>query len=62
MQQHLEAISKEIEAGNHAIIVLDRAAWHTTKKLHLPKNISLLPPTSGISRVESNRAGVLYPP
>lgn len=42
MQKHLEEISKEIEPGNHAVIVFDRAAWHTTKKLHLPKNISLL--------------------
>jgi transposase len=39
----LEEISKEIEPGNHAVIVFDRAAWHTTKKLRLPNNISLLP-------------------
>jgi transposase len=43
MQKHLEAISKEIELGNHAVILFDRAAWHTTKKLRLPSNISLLP-------------------
>lgn len=42
MQKHLEEISKEIEPGNHAVIIFDRAAWHTTKKLHLPNNISLL--------------------
>jgi transposase len=43
IQKHLEEISKEIEPGNHAVVVFDRAAWHTTKKLYLPKNISLLP-------------------
>ncbi len=43
MQQHLDEIAKQIELGNHAVIVFDRAAWHTTKKLRLPKNISLLP-------------------
>ena len=43
MQKHLEEISKEIEPGNQAVVVFDRAAWHTTKKLCLPKNISLLP-------------------
>lgn len=43
MQKHLEEIAKEIEPGNHAVLVFDRAAWHTTKKLNLPKNISLLP-------------------
>jgi transposase len=43
MQKHLEEISKAIEPGNHAVVVFDRAAWHTTKKLRLPRNISLLP-------------------
>mgnify|MGYP003555888287 FL=1 len=43
MQYHLDEIAKHIEPGNHAVIVLDRAAWHTTKKLRLPKNLSLLP-------------------
>ena len=43
MQKHLEEISKEIESGNHGVVVFDRAAWHTTKKLRLPSNISLLP-------------------
>jgi hypothetical protein len=42
MQKHLEEISKQIDPGNHAIIEFDRKAWHTTKKLDLPKNISLL--------------------
>ena len=27
----------------HALIVLDQAAWHTTEKLPLPGNLSLLP-------------------
>lgn len=43
MQIHLEEISRAIEPGNHGVVVFDRAAWHTTKKLRLPKNISLLP-------------------
>ena len=42
MQKHLEEISKAIEPGHHGVIVFDRAAWHTTKKLYLPSNISLL--------------------
>jgi transposase len=40
---HLEHISSKIPEGRHAVIVLDRAAWHTTKKLKKFKNISLLP-------------------
>jgi transposase len=43
MQQHVNEIAKCIEAGNHGVIVFDQAAWHTTKKLQVPKNISLLP-------------------
>ncbi len=42
MQVHLEEISKAVAPGAHAIL-LDRARWHTTPKLELPKNITLLP-------------------
>lgn len=40
---HLEHISRTIPSGRHAVIVLDRATWHTTKRLKRFKNISLLP-------------------
>ena len=43
MTLHLEAISQAVEAGKHAVILVDRAGWHTTKKLKLPNNISLMP-------------------
>jgi transposase len=43
MQQHVNEIAKCIEVGNHRVIVFDQAAWHTTSKLQVPKNISLLP-------------------
>lgn len=43
MEQHLEEIAKHIEPGNHGVVICDRAAWHTTKKLRIPKNISFLP-------------------
>ena len=43
MQMHLEEISTYVEKGRHAVIVVDKAAWHTTDKLDLPNNISLLP-------------------
>jgi len=33
MQIHLEHISAQIPEERHAVLVLDRAAWHTTKKL-----------------------------
>lgn len=43
MQLHLDEISKNIEEGFHAIIIMDRASWHTTEALNIPKNISLSP-------------------
>ena len=43
MQQHLEEISAQVRPGVHALLILDRAGWHTTKKLDLPTNITLLP-------------------
>ena len=40
---HLEHISAKIPEGRHAILVLDRAAWHTTKRLKKFTNLTLLP-------------------
>lgn len=42
MQKHLDEIGKHVQPGNHGVIIFDQAAWHTTKKLRLPENISLL--------------------
>ena len=48
MAEHLRCISDQLDAGRHAVIVMDRAAWHTTQKLPGFHNISLiyLPPAS----------------
>lgn len=43
MEMHLEHISAEVPAGKHAVIVLDKASWHTTKKLKTFHNITLMP-------------------
>jgi transposase len=43
MQLHLNEISKKIEPGCHAILMMDRAGWHTTESLEIPDNISLCP-------------------
>lgn len=42
MQQHVNAIGKAVRPGAHAVVLLDNAGWHTTNKLELPTNISLL--------------------
>ena len=43
MQLHLDEISANIAPGAHAVLVLDRAGWHTTGKLKTPANITLMP-------------------
>ena len=40
MQLHLNEISRNITEGAHAVLLLDRAGWHTTSKLVVPENIT----------------------
>ena len=40
MQLHLDEISRNVAAGAHAVLLLDRAGWHTTSKLDVPANIT----------------------
>jgi len=42
MEHHLKEISKRISKGKHGVIILDRAGWHRSRRLEIPKNISLL--------------------
>ena len=42
MQRHLDEISRNVAATAHAVILMDRAAWHSTDKLKLPKNLSII--------------------
>jgi hypothetical protein len=48
MQQHLNKISQCVTPGAHAVLTLDKAGWHTTRRLQVPGNITLLhlPPAS----------------
>jgi hypothetical protein len=43
MQHHLDEIARTLTPKAHAVLVLDQAGWHTTEKLRLPENLSLLP-------------------
>src|SRR5215212_2032994 len=42
MQLHLDEIARAVKRGAHAVLLLDRAGWHTTPTLAVPKNITLL--------------------
>jgi hypothetical protein len=46
MPLHLDEISRCLAAGAHAVLILDRAGWHTTSKLDVPDNITPIFPPS----------------
>ena len=43
MNLHLVEISAEVAPGRHAVLLLDQAGWHTSARLKVPANITLLP-------------------
>jgi transposase len=43
MQKHLDEISLTVAPDAHALVLLDKAGWHTTRKLEAPANITLVP-------------------
>ncbi len=42
MNLHLAEISHAVAEGAHAILLVDQAGWHTSDKLQLPDNISIV--------------------
>ncbi len=48
MQRHIDEIALHVAREAHAVLLLDRAGWHTTGNLVWPKNITpiLLPSRS----------------
>jgi hypothetical protein len=42
MQCHLDEIARTVAKGAHAVLLLDRAGWHTTPALVVPNNITLI--------------------
>ncbi len=42
MQLHLDEIARTVARGAHAVLLLDRAGWHTTRALTVPKNITMI--------------------
>ena len=43
MALHLKEIARAVAPGAHAVVLLDQAGWHTSAKLPIPNNITLLP-------------------
>ena len=42
MQLHLDEISRHVAIGAHAVLIFDRAGWHTTPNLRMPNNITTI--------------------
>jgi transposase len=42
MQAHLDEIGRTVARGAHAVLLLDRAGWHTTEKLTIPNNLTMI--------------------
>jgi transposase len=42
MQLHLDEIARTVARAAHAMLLLDRAGWHTTGRLAVPRNMTLV--------------------
>lgn len=42
MQAHIEEISRRVAKGAHAVLLPDRAGWHTTDQFDIPQNMTLI--------------------
>ena len=40
---HLAEIAQAVTPGAHAVVLLDQAGWHLSKRLKIPANITLVP-------------------
>ena len=43
MSLHLAEIAATVEAGAHAVLLMDQAGWHLSHQLVVPPNITLMP-------------------
>ncbi len=42
MQLHINQISKYVARKAHGVVLMDRAGWHTTGKLKIPRNLTII--------------------
>ena len=43
MSVHLTEIARVVAPGAHAVVLLDQAGWHQSKRLAVPPNVTLMP-------------------
>jgi transposase len=42
MELFLDRLAGDLDKGDHALLIMDQAGWHTSKRLRVPEGISLL--------------------
>jgi len=50
MQLHLDEISRMVAKSAHAVLLLDRAGWHTTDTLTIPRDMTLNAELAALAR------------
>jgi hypothetical protein len=55
MQLHLDQISRHVRPGAQAILIMDRARWHTTNVLAIPKKLYANPAALVFAGTEPGR-------
>ena len=61
MQMHLDEISCNVAAKAHGVVLMDRAGWHSTDQLKVPKNLTIILLPSR-SPAEPGREHLAIPP
>ena len=61
MRLHLDEISRTVVKGAHAVLLLDRAGWHTTGKRDVPENITTIFLPSRAPELNGKRLAVSSP-
>ena len=44
MEMHLAEISQAVAQGAHAVLLMDQAGWHSSTKLDVPDNLTIVLP------------------
>jgi len=42
MQAMLDELGQAVAPGAHAVVLMDRAGWHKTDRLEVPKNLTII--------------------
>jgi hypothetical protein len=61
MQAMLDELALAVTPGAHAVVILDRAGWHTANSLVIPANLTPVVLLPHSPEAERDRAGLALP-